>query len=238
MRIDTGKPRGGSHDDDQDPIEELLLTAFPNPERTGCPGPTVIEDYGNQRIDDESVWEHISKCSPCFSEFKLVRDTRWKAEAKKERQRKRRLAAVAAAAAVLLLAIGITYLLLNRKPAASFSPQPSLLATIDLSKASVVRGAGDGSHELHLPPISKRATELQIIMPPFSGTGHYVVAILRSRNDEAPVAKGSGIATGSDAHAEVRIGIDLSRLEPGDYLLATWRDADRALYYYPLQIVH
>jgi hypothetical protein len=64
-----------------------------------------------------------------------------------------------------------------------------------------------------------------------------VVAILKSRTDESPVAKGSGVATGNDGHSEVRVGIDLSRVNPGEYLLATWRDANKALYYYPLQIV-
>jgi hypothetical protein len=118
-----------------------------------------------------------------------------------------------------------------------FSPQASLLATIDLSKTAVLRGPNDGSHELHLPPVSKRATELQIVLPQFSGTGHYVVAILKSRNDESPLAKGSGIATGNDERAEVRVSIDLARVNPGNYLLATWRDADKALYYYPLRIV-
>lgn len=237
MKIDTGKPRDGSHDDDQDPLEKLLLVAFPNPERTGCPGPTVIEDYGNQRIEDESVWEHISRCSPCYAEFKLVRDTRWQKEAEQKRRRKRLKAAAATLGVALLLAIGLTFVFVRRKPPMPFSPQPSLLATIDLSRTVVLRGPSDNSHELHLPPVSKRATELQIVLPQFSGTGHYVVAILKSRTDESPLAKGSGIATGNDGHAEVRVAIYLSRVNPGDYLLATWRDADKALYYYPLQIV-
>ena len=75
------------------------------------------------------------------------------------------------------------------------------------------------------------------MLPEFSGTGHYVIAILKSRTDDSPLTKGSGIATGNDGHAEVRVGIDLSRVNPGNYLLATWRDADKAIYYYPLQIV-
>ena len=235
MKADTGKLRDDSHGDDRDPIEELLLLAFPNPERQGCPGATVIEDYGNQRIQDESVWEHISHCSPCFSEFKLVRDARWKREAAQAHQRKRwKVTAIALAVA---LCCGLGFLLLKTSPRQPFTSQPSLLATIDLSKTSILRGGSNESQELHLPPISKRATELDIVLPPFSGTGHYAVAILRSKSDERALARSAGVATGTDARSDVRVAIDLSKLTPGDYLLATWHDADKALYYYPLRIV-
>ena len=235
MKTDIGKLRDDLHGDDQDPIEKLLLVAFPNPQRQGCPGATVIEDYGNQRIQTDSVWEHISHCSPCFAEFKLVRDARWKRESEQARRHKRwKLTAISLAA---VLCLGLGFLLLKKNPRQAFTSQPSLLATIDLSKTSVLRGGNNENQELNLPPISKRATELDIVLPPFSGTGHYAVAILRSKSDAQALARSAGAATGSDAHADVRVAVDLSSLTPGDYLLATWHDADKALYYYPLRIV-
>lgn len=235
MKTDTGKLRDDLHGDDQDPIEKLLLVAFPNPERQGCPGATVIEDYGNQRIQTESVWEHISHCSPCFAEFKLVRDARWKREAAQARRRKKwKLSGVTIAAALFL---GLGFLLLKKNPRQPFTSQPSLLATIDLSKTSVLRGGSNESQGLNLPPVSKRATELDIVLPPFSGAGHYAIAILRSKSDEHALARSAGVATGTNAYLDVRVAIDLSKLAPGDYLLATWHDADKALYYYPLRIV-
>ncbi|MGC2657316.1 MAG: hypothetical protein WA324_05015 [Bryobacteraceae bacterium] len=235
MRIDTGKPSDGLRDDDSDPIEQLLLSAYPNPERTGCPGSAVIQAYGDQKLEDESIWSHITHCSPCFTEFKEVRDARWQREAKQAQRRKRiKLAAITAVAGA---AVVLGLLFMRKGAGVPFAPRPSLLATIDLSNTEVLRGGSGESHQLDLPPVSKRATELQILLPRFSGTGNYVIAILKSRNDRTALAKGSGVATGTDSRAEVRVGIDLSRVSPGTYLLATWRDADRAVYYYPLEIV-
>lgn len=57
---------------DSDPIEELLLLAYPNPKRKGYPDHSVLEDLGNLRVaDDHPAWEHVWHCSPCFAEFKV-----------------------------------------------------------------------------------------------------------------------------------------------------------------------
>jgi hypothetical protein len=54
-----------------DPIEELLLTAYPNPERVGCPDRKTLEALGNlARDESDPAWSHIWHCSPCFAEFK------------------------------------------------------------------------------------------------------------------------------------------------------------------------
>lgn len=237
MRTDTDKRRDDSHDKDPDPIEELLLVAFPNPEREGCPDPTVIASYGNQQIATESVWDHIFHCSPCFAEFKLVRDTRWKREALQARRRKK-LQLFGATSAVLVIFLLVSAVVAHsRKPQIAFSAQAKLLATIDLSQFTVVRG---GDHEqkkqVRPPAISQRTTELELLLPPFSGDGHYLVALLRSRKDQSALAQGTGVATGDDTHLSIRVRMDLSRVHPGEYLLATWHDSDKALYFYPLQV--
>jgi hypothetical protein len=177
VTIDTGKASDASRNDDPDPIEQLLLVAYPNPERTGCPGSAVIQAYGDQKLEDESIWNHISHCSPGFAEFKAIRDARWERETKQAQRRKRiKVAAIAAAAAVVVV-LGLLFA--RERTGVPFAPQPNLLATIHLSNTEVLRRGTEESHKLHLPPVSNRATELQILLPRFSGTGHYVVAILQ-----------------------------------------------------------
>ena len=87
------------HSHDPDPIEELLLTAYPNPERKGCPGREVLESLANQQRDESDPnWYHIWHCSPCFAEFKALRDARWERERAEARRRKHVLWIGAAAA--------------------------------------------------------------------------------------------------------------------------------------------
>ena len=90
------------------PIEEILLTGFPNPERKGCPPAEVIEALGNQKLGrDDPAWGHIWSCSPCFGDFKVIRDARVeRAERAYRKERTRRRFLVAAAATVLLVIAG------------------------------------------------------------------------------------------------------------------------------------
>ena len=54
-------------------IQKKTLTAYPNPQRTGCPGGEQLKQTA-QRTDyehlfNEPVWEHITHCSPCYQEY-------------------------------------------------------------------------------------------------------------------------------------------------------------------------
>jgi hypothetical protein len=63
--------------DDDNPIEEILLTGFPNPERVGCPPPETIQALGERRIGrHDAAWNHIWHCSSYFKDFKAIRDKR------------------------------------------------------------------------------------------------------------------------------------------------------------------
>ena len=99
---------------ENDPIEELLLRAYPNLERKGCPGPDVIRALASKAVPPEdAAWEHMWKCSPCFAEFKELRDARRRNE--RAVRRKRNIYS-AAAAAIILVCIGaaVAAFFLNR----------------------------------------------------------------------------------------------------------------------------
>jgi len=55
--------------------EEYQSSDFPNPDREGCPDHAVlVKAVRSGRLLNEALREHILVCSPCFSEFKALRE--------------------------------------------------------------------------------------------------------------------------------------------------------------------
>ena len=54
-------------------IKQAILTAYPNPQRIGCPGGEQLKETAGrtdyERLFEEPVWEHITHCSPCYQEY-------------------------------------------------------------------------------------------------------------------------------------------------------------------------
>src|SRR4051794_14631310 len=54
-----------------DPFEDAFLHAYPNPERKGCPGNTVLKGLASKQLPiGHPARMHITQCSPCFREFR------------------------------------------------------------------------------------------------------------------------------------------------------------------------
>lgn len=72
------QPGSPSDDDDGkfgDDIDEVLSRANPNPERIGCPSrETLIELARRTRLLGDPAYEHLLKCSPCYREFKVLKE--------------------------------------------------------------------------------------------------------------------------------------------------------------------
>src|SRR5438045_1313886 len=57
-------------------LRQGLATEFPNPERIGCPGSTLLKGIaqGKVSLTEAEPWlDHLGSCSPCFQEFKEFR---------------------------------------------------------------------------------------------------------------------------------------------------------------------
>ena len=54
-------------------LQQTILTEYPNPERKGCPGQTVLQGLAARYLDDgvqeDPNWHHVTHCSPCYREF-------------------------------------------------------------------------------------------------------------------------------------------------------------------------
>ena len=59
-----------------DLLAQGLSHEFPNPQRVGCPDPTILRGiaFHKLRLAEVEPWlNHLSSCSPCFQEFTEMR---------------------------------------------------------------------------------------------------------------------------------------------------------------------
>lgn len=67
------------HPDVLDEVRRAYLTAYPNPDRIGCPSLQLINDFAAERFrpaPDSAFLRHLTRCSDCYAEFRKARDTR------------------------------------------------------------------------------------------------------------------------------------------------------------------
>lgn len=221
---------------EDNPIEFILLNGFPNPERQGCPPSEVIQALGNRELGhDHPAWQHIWNCSPCYGEFKALRDARLaRVEGAQRRQRTRRRF-IAAATGAAAAAIGGYFVVseIRSKPSRGFA-----VVAVDLTNAAAIRGANK-KPDTPVAELPRKLDEIHLTLPRFSRIGRYVVAVLQSQSENAAVALGAAEATGTEEHPTVVVSLDLSEARPGRYFLGTRlveQGQQRAPNYYPVQI--
>ena len=222
--------------EDDNPIEEILLHAFPNPERVGCPPPETIQALGERRIGrDDPAWDHIWHCSPCFADFKKIRDARLaEIEGAERKARQKRTVSIWAAVVVGCACLfAVILFTANRLRGTTMVP-------IDLSNAGTVRGLNDNIGDSKvLATLPTRVDELHVTLPLFSPQGRYVLAILKSPSESAAIALESATTTGTGAKLTLVVTLDLRAAKPGRYYLGTRREeqgVQEAAYYYPVLI--
>jgi hypothetical protein len=54
--------------------QDTVQSAFPNPERKGCPGEEVLQDLASRSarhedIEQDARWKHVVHCAPCYREY-------------------------------------------------------------------------------------------------------------------------------------------------------------------------
>lgn len=223
--------------DDDNPIEAILLTGFPNPERIGCPDPAVIEALGQRKIPrGDPAWHHLWNCSPCFGAFKIIRDKRL-AEAEGRYARRRLLRRSAILAAVVLCVIVIGLLISQRRS----TGVEAAVIPIDLFNVGPTRGASSLGSQAPLAELPRKLDELRITLPRLSPNTRYIVGILKSQSENTAIALGSAmpIETQDKTRLLIVLKLDLSNAEAGRYFLGTrleQQGQETADFYYPVVI--
>lgn len=203
----------------QDIVQQAILREFPNPERKGCPGTQTLRELASRpRPVRDAAWEHVTHCSPCFREFLDLRtEAKQRLELEYRRAIRRRTALAAIAVAVAGGGIA-AYEVFHRgglRPTEGLGPyQPALL---DLRDASTTRGT-EGQRRRTQPYIlPAKRLEVTILLPVGSEPGSYEVQFLKDA--DKPLLNVSGGATVENGTTVLRAKLDLSRKNPGSYLI-------------------
>ena len=219
---------------ENDPIEELLLRAYPNPERKGCPGSDTIRGLANKAVPpDDPAWQHIWKCSPCFAEFKELRDAR---RLNERASRRKRNLYWATAMAIISLCVGaaLAALFLNRPKAQQQTPVANVTtptpaypaAVLNLEGVSTTRSAekSPSGGAVQIQTLPRRTVDLTVYLPRGSEDGSYQLEFLNSRNDVLLSTKAE--ATITRGLTEFSTPVDLTKFPVGTYTVRSRRLPD------------
>lgn len=203
-------------------MDLLLGRAHPNPAREGCPPREMLVSLSRRELPiGDPAYDHLSKCSPCYQEFRALQQR--DAAARASAARRRRLAY--AAAAVLVLAVAGSWFALRRGNGAPVSaptvnetvPQ---VASLDLRPLAVTRSEEQKSTApLEVPRGHVNAT---ILLPVGSSPGVYEVRILD--RDLRVRASTTGSAEIRNYITTLEAMLDTSGLDVGDYQLTLRRE--------------
>jgi len=200
-------------------------TAFPNPERVGCPGKEMLRAIAFRKLERSKAkeWDsHLMQCSPCFVEYVAFRD---------QAQRIQRFRRLATAAAIVIVCVGLWFTLRNRilrtpsngqvaDHGGAQTYQAKLADLRDLAPLRGIEGKTAVPVELTRGPLA-----LTLYLPTGSEPGQYEVELAEQLDE--PLATASGSATLQNGIAVLEIKLNLAGLHPGLYLLAV-RQAGRA----------
>lgn len=171
--------------------------------------------------------DHAANCPTCMSRIAALRSE------SRERNRKTAYAFAAVTCAVLVAAFfGWFHFRQNRQQTLALVQPVS--KTVDLWNAGTYRGEQPGRlQSVELPAATVRLT---VILPRFSPSGQYLIAVTRKNDGTGVVAEGVARTVAVGQQEKVSVALDLRHVTGGAYFLSTTHEQDQAAYYYPLQI--
>jgi len=210
-------------------LQAAALREFPNPERIGCPEPSVLDDMSRRKIEvTQAQLHHITHCSPCFQTFLSIRE-----EIRRRRAARFRIAAAAGAA---VIAVGLfVYWAAVRFTAPRERVSPTTSATLDLRLLSENRGAGSSRPSEAKPALilPRKHLHLTLYLPAGAGEGQYTLQLLDGKlrtllNQRLSASLQNHVVTAS---AEM----DLRSFSPGVHTLVIEKNGERHTYSVLLQ---
>jgi hypothetical protein len=192
-----------------------------------CPDEAFLEKLAKRsnriRLGDPRVG-HAANCSICMRRLLELRRT--------NRTRQQRIILITAVTSCALI---VTVLVLRaRREENHMAALNETTQTVDLWSAGAFRG--DQPLPLQAVTLPAALIKVTVILPRFSGSGTYTVAVTRDQTGSDLLAKETGVATVDHDREQVSVSLDLRKSQPGSYFLSTTHEQDQASYYYPLQI--
>jgi hypothetical protein len=243
--------------------EDVLRSEFPNPERLGCPRTEILRTLASRSqslslSDRNRYLDHMTCCSPCFSEFGAFVD---------EARHRKRLAVVGLCAVLVLtlgLAAWLTVTQWRSKPSDSIThkppsteperkpkeektpkpgpqdqrqeiarqqPEPQIYrdVVLDVRDQAVARGETPKLQKKY-PTIPRGILNLSIYLPFGSEPGKYQLTIYQ--DPAKPLLSTTRIATIRQGKTIIRIKVDTSQISPGTYIMEARADGWTSGYAY------
>ena len=202
-------------------LQQAVLRCYPNPERRGCPGETVLRSVSRRHLPiRDAHWEHVTHCSPCFQEFLEFRKDL--TASRKRLVLRNRLLLGAAFAAVAI--VGVVVFPSQHKPGQPIAVA-EVVSDVDMRPFSVTRG-DSGNHpppEQYAGILTRTHSQLNVILPLGAEEGNYEVLLMdEGRHQVVPSTNATAIF--ADHLVTFKVSFDLTRLPPGRYVLASRRD--------------
>lgn len=219
----------------QDIVQQAILREFPNPERKGCPGADILRQLANRpRPTRDAAWEHVTHCSPCYREFLDLRaEVRQRVELAHRRTIRRRVAVGGIAVALTGIAVAAYEIFQPSGPGSSEQLGPYKPALLDLRDASATRGAGHQSRKPKPHILPAKRLDLTILLPIMSEPGPYDIQLLK--NADNTLLNASGNASVERGMTILRVKLDLSRQQPGNFFVGL-RQPPSDWAFYPVRL--
>jgi hypothetical protein len=151
----------------------------------------------------------------------------------RERNKKTAYALAAVTCIVLVAALfGWFHFRQNHEQTMAFAEPVS--KTVDLWNAGTIRGEQPG--QLQSVELPAAVVRLTVVLPRFSPSGQYLIAVTRNNDGTGIVAEGLAPTTAAGQHEKVSVALDIRQVTAGAYFLSTTHEQDQAAYYYPLKI--
>ncbi len=209
----------------------LLDGGYPNPDRVGCPGTSVLRKIASRKmpIAEADRWvDHLNMCSPCFIEYTAIRE--------RAAKRKKLEFALAMAAMVAVIVIGGWLWRTHRFP--GFGGGPNLASVVPVTLNLENRGVFRGPQPPWVPTgpvyLPRGRLDLTVLLPLGSEAGNYGVLVATKSRKLLLEAKGPAVIR-RDGVTVLKVRLDDSKLKPGSYTLGIGEIGSEP-YSYPLDV--
>ena len=202
-------------------LQQAVLRCYPNPERRGCPGETVLRSVSRRHLPiRDAYWEHVTHCSPCFQEFLEFRKDL--TASRKRLVLRNRLLLGAALAAVAIA--GVLVLPTPHKPGPPIVTAEAR-SDVDMRPFSVTRGGSDNQRptEQYAGILPRTRTQLNVILPLGAEEGDYEVRLIDDGRRQV-IRSANATALFADHLVTFKVSFDLTGVPSGHYFLASRRD--------------
>jgi hypothetical protein len=204
---------------DFDEIDVLFGATNPNPERTGCPSRATLLALAQRRRNlNDPAYEHLTQCSPCYCEFRLVQEDGKVGSI-------RGVWWLSIAAALLLLIAGGWIYRAQQVPSPTgpvLVPEPQR-AELDLRPYTVVR-SGEAAPAGQRLEVGKGDLDLTVLLATGAEPGPYDLRLVDASSHE--LAIGSGRADIRNFVTTLQARLDLRSVPVGEYRLMVRRAGD------------